>query len=107
MFRGSILAQNINVLASLVKSSLNVSNAAGSELISLQSRLASFSSVLGNKAGTQVGAKATSEAKKEPSIQLTEEMPPIPPNHGWPGDDNVEALYRLHDIRKSFKYVKL
>ena len=86
---------NIGALANLLKSSLSL-NAV------LPSRLVSSSALLANKA--EAGAKATDLSKKEPVIQLTEEMPPIPPNLGFPGDENVEALYRLHDIRKTFKY---
>ena len=84
---------NIGTLANLLKNNLSLSST--SRFVSSSTRLAN---------NVEVGAKTTSEPKKEPSIQLTEEMPPIPPNHGFPGDENVEALYRMHDIRKSFKY---
>ena len=37
-------------------------------------------------------------------IQITEDLPAIPPSKGWPGDENTQSLYKIHEIRKSFKY---
>jgi hypothetical protein len=35
---------------------------------------------------------------------LTEPLPPIPPNYGWVGDDNLKSLFEINKIRNSFKY---
>ena len=46
----------------------------------------------------------TNEPKKPIEISLTEELPPIPPNYGWTGDDNIKSLFEMKKIRESFKY---
>ena len=37
-------------------------------------------------------------------FNLTEDLPPIPENYGYPGDENVKTLFELKRIRASFKY---
>jgi hypothetical protein len=43
--------------------------------------------------------------RREPiNFRLTEELPPIPPNYGWIGDDNFKSLFEMKKIRDSFKH---
>lgn len=41
---------------------------------------------------------------KDSKIILTEDLPEIPPNYGFPGDENIKSLYELKKINRSFKY---
>ena len=46
---------------------------------------------------------STAKSEVDPII-LTEDLPPIPPNYGFVGDSNVEAIHKINKIRASFKY---
>lgn len=35
---------------------------------------------------------------------LTEDLPQIPPNYGFPGDENIRSMYELKKINRSFQY---
>lgn len=37
-------------------------------------------------------------------LVLTEDLPQIPPNLGFPGDENVRTIFEKRRISKSFKY---
>ncbi len=43
-------------------------------------------------------------AKSVINYQLTEELPPIPPNYGWRGDKNIESIFKIRTLQESFKY---
>ena len=44
------------------------------------------------------------EPREPIKFPLTEELPPIPPNYGWVGDDNFKSLFEMKKIRDSFKH---
>ncbi len=46
----------------------------------------------------------TTNKSSSNNIKLTEELPPIPPNYGYIGDENVQSIHELNRIRSSFKY---
>ena len=48
--------------------------------------------------------KTTGENSKSDNLILTEQLPPIPPNYGYVGDENIYALHEINRIRKSFRY---
>lgn len=48
--------------------------------------------------------KKLNNDSKDSKIILTEDLPEIPPNYGFPGDENVKSLYEMKKIRRSFKY---
>ena len=37
-------------------------------------------------------------------IPVTEPLPPIPPNYGYRGDENIKSMFEIKKIRKSFRY---
>ena len=41
---------------------------------------------------------------KESNYVITEDLPPIPPNYGWRGDENIKNIYEIRRIKTSFKY---
>lgn len=49
--------------------------------------------------------KKEEDNKNEPTIKikLTEELPPIPPNYGFPGDENLKTYFELKRIKDSFE----
>ena len=50
------------------------------------------------------GNNEADETIKPIDFQLTEPLPPIPPNYGWVGDENMKSLFEMNKIRNSFKY---
>jgi hypothetical protein len=46
----------------------------------------------------------STQSTDEDPIILAEDLPPIPPNYGYVGDVNVEAIHEINKIRKSFQY---
>ena len=45
-----------------------------------------------------------SDANKSDDIILTEQLPPIPPNLGYRGDENLRSLFEIKKIKASFRY---
>ncbi len=37
-------------------------------------------------------------------LVLSEPQPPIPPNLGFPGDENHESVFKMRQIKASFKH---
>lgn len=56
------------------------------------------------KTSSKLYSTDNDEVKKAIDYPLTEELPPIPPDYGWPGDDNFKSLFEMKQIRESFKY---
>lgn len=50
--------------------------------------------------------KTLSKDEKKPTDDfiLSEDLPPIPPNYGFPGDENIKSIYELKKIKSSFQY---
>ncbi len=48
--------------------------------------------------------KGNSNRDQTENFILSEDQPPIPPNYGYRGDENVKNLFELKRIRTSFKY---
>lgn len=73
-------------------------------LISLFKETAVSNSKLICTTSVLADSEAANESKKTIGITLTEELPPIPPNYGWTGDENIKSLFEMKKIRESFKY---
>lgn len=61
----------------------------------------SSSLLLGNR--FHLGKKLTTDSD-DSKIILTEDLPEIPPNYGFIGDENIRSLYEIKKINRSFKY---
>ncbi len=48
--------------------------------------------------------QAGNDNNKESNYVITEDLPPIPPNYGWRGDENIKNIYEIRRIKASFKY---
>ena len=46
----------------------------------------------------------STEKTPEDNIVLTEELPPIPPNLGWVGNESIKSRFEMRRIQESFKY---
>jgi hypothetical protein len=58
----------------------------------------------GGNGGSSNNDNDDSNEIKPIDFPLTESLPPIPPNYGWVGDDNLKSLFEINKIRNSFKY---
>lgn len=70
-------------------------------------RLVSLSPCLFKKDPKTSDDKPIGSDKSDISIKkitLTEDLPPIPPNLGWPGDEDIKSIFEIKKIERSFKY---
>ncbi len=56
------------------------------------------------KSGANDESVSGTSKKIAVEIQLTEDLPPIPPNYGWPGDENIHSIYELKETQESFTH---
>lgn len=47
---------------------------------------------------------STEKTPDDEKIVLTEELPPIPPNLGWVGNESIKSRFEMRRIQESFKY---
>ncbi|CAF0784961.1 unnamed protein product [Brachionus calyciflorus] len=50
------------------------------------------------------GKILNSDKSDDSKIILTENLPEIPPNYGFPGDENIRSIYEIKKINRSFQY---
>ena len=85
-------ARNINTKINKMCSLLDSINFSPSRIVFSRIYSSSHSENKGNKTVCSI------------PFELTEDLPAIPENYGFPGDENVKTLFELKRIRASFKY---
>jgi hypothetical protein len=88
----------------LFNSVLNINTSINKICSTLHSMTFSASKIASLRLFSNQSEKKPSKTLSPIKFDLTEDLPAIPENYGFPGDENVKTLFELKRIRTSFKY---